>query len=517
MLELSAIGKKYGTNQALNDVSFRINSGQIVALVGENGAGKSTLIKILAGIIPVHQYQGNIAIAGSPAMFYQPRDSQAAGLEVIHQELVLCPSLTVAENICLGDERSKAFLINQDWVKREARIALERLGVSINLDLPVADLSVSMQQIVEIAQALRRNFKFLILDEPTSSLSEEESLTLFKIIQDLRKAGQGILYVSHRMSEVFKYADEIVVLRDGQKSGSFARGFFDHDQVISCMVGRPLGDLFPRKNLSNKIKPSGLQVKNLSWISRNSKSAPISLGVASGEIVGLAGLLGAGKTSLLSCLFGLRQKIEGQVILDDRKLDLSNPGRALKAGICLVSEDRKRTGVFTELNLIDNACILDLAGHSQLELLNSSGLKDSALRVIKAMGIVYDSLSQPLKLLSGGNQQKMALGRSLSLKPRLYLLDEPTRGIDVGAKREVYKHIRNWADQGSCVLMASSELTELLGLCDRILVLSDRALVATFNAADCSEEKLLAAMLNISRRTFELESRELAVQSEWGK
>jgi len=490
-LTFKGIGKTFPGVKALDDISFSCQAGQIHALMGENGAGKSTLLKILSGnYAPT---QGEIQLKGQPVQFANTTDALNAGVAIIYQELHLVPEMTVAENIYLGQLPTKLGLVDRKLLRYESRLQLEHLGLDIDPDTPLKYLSIGQWQMVEIAKALARNAKVIAFDEPTSSLSAREIEQLFRVIRELRAEGRVILYVSHRMEEIFALSDAITVFKDGR----YVRTFDDMSQVnnaqlVQAMVGRDLGDVYgyqPRELGPVRLSLQGLQAPGV--------KTPIDLSVRAGEIVGLFGLVGAGRSELMKGIFGATRVSRGQLTLDGQRLDIRSPIDAVRAGIMLCPEDRKADGIIPVHSVRDNINISARRKSIRAGCLINNGWEISnADHHIRALNIKTPSAGQLIMNLSGGNQQKAILGRWLSEEMKVILLDEPTRGIDVGAKHEIYHVIYQLAQQGIAVLFASSDLPEVLGLADRIIVMREGAISGELLHDDASEEKALSlAML----------------------
>jgi len=490
-LTFKGIGKTFPGVKALDDISFSCQAGQIHALMGENGAGKSTLLKILSGnYAPT---QGEIQLKGQPVQFANTTDALNAGVAIIYQELHLVPEMTVAENIYLGQLPTKLGLVDRKLLRYESRLQLEHLGLDIDPDTPLKYLSIGQWQMVEIAKALARNAKVIAFDEPTSSLSAREIEQLFRVIRELRAEGRVILYVSHRMEEIFALSDAITVFKDGR----YVRTFDDMSQVnnaqlVQAMVGRDIGDVYgyqPRELGPVRLSLQGLQAPGV--------KTPIDLSVRAGEIVGLFGLVGAGRSELMKGIFGATRVSRGQLTLDGQRLDIRSPIDAIRAGIMLCPEDRKADGIIPVHSVRDNINISARRKSIRAGCLINNGWEVSnADHHIRALNIKTPSAGQLIMNLSGGNQQKAILGRWLSEEMKVILLDEPTRGIDVGAKHEIYHVIYQLAQQGIAVLFASSDLPEVLGLADRIIVMREGAISGELLHDDASEEKALSlAML----------------------
>ncbi|WP_140919380.1 L-arabinose ABC transporter ATP-binding protein AraG [Limnobaculum xujianqingii] len=491
-LEFCQISKTFPGVKALQNISFDCHPGQVHALMGENGAGKSTLLKILSGnYIPT---TGEIKVKGQPVKFNNTMDALNSGIAIIYQELHLIPEMTVAENIYLGQLPTKGGVVNKKILNYEASIQLEHLGLDIDPNTPLKYLSIGQWQMVEIAKALARNAKIIAFDEPTSSLSAREIEQLFRVIRELRAEGRVILYVSHRMEEIFALSDAITVFKDG----CYMKTFTDipnltHDELVQTMVGRDIGDIY-----GYSPRPLGDVRFELKNVKAPGVKHPISFQVRQGEIVGLFGLVGAGRSELLKSLFGATRITGGSVELDGKTLKIGSPIEGISQGIMLCPEDRKAEGIIPVHSVKDNINIS--ARRKTLSagcLINNSWENSNAERRINELNIKTPSAEQLIMNLSGGNQQKAILGRWLSEEMKVILLDEPTRGIDVGAKHEIYNVIYELAKQGIAVVFASSDLPEVLGLADRILVMREGALSGELAHDDATEGKALSlAMLN---------------------
>lgn len=498
ILRAQNITKRFPGVTALKDVSFDLREGEIHALCGENGAGKSTLIKLLSGIHPHGSYEGSFEVNGTEARFETIKDAEKAGLAVIYQELALVEEMTVAENIFLGREprRWGAFI---DWPRmyQEAQVLLNRFKVDLDPAAPVRSLGVGQKQLVEIIKALAKDSKILILDEPTAALAEHEVLILLDILRDLRQRGIASVYISHKLDEVFGIADRITVLRDGSTVGTKNAADTSKAEVIRHMVGREIGDLFPRR--TSQPGEVILRVDSLSVADAETGSArlhDISFELHAGEVLGIGGLMGAGRTELLMHLFGAwGRHVSGSVELNGQTLSRLTPETIIQRGLVLASEDRRRYGLHLEQEIGFNLSLSSLASvvrggfiQRNAEIRRNQSMFDS-LR-IKATG-----LEAIVGKLSGGNQQKVVLGKALLTEPTVILLDEPTRGIDVGAKLEIYEIINQLTAAGKAVILVSSELPELIGMSDRILMLNAGRIGGAFSRAEATQEKLMAAAM----------------------
>ncbi|WP_231962923.1 sugar ABC transporter ATP-binding protein [Symmachiella macrocystis] len=495
VIEVARVTQRFPGVVALDDVSLAISAGETHAIVGENGAGKSTLMKILAGINC--DYEGELRIAGRAVRFTSTRDAEAAGVSIIHQELNLVDELSVAANIFLGRElRAGWGFLDDRTMHDKAGELLRRLGCEISPDTPVARLRVGDQQLVEIAKALLLENRILIMDEPTSALTGVETERLFRVIADLKQQGVTILYISHKMEEVFRLADRITVLRDGEWIATVAPAETNVTAVTHLMVGREIdAEAFAA---GRAIGEEVLRVENLRLAVAGSakrwRLADISFTLHAGEILGIAGLLGAGRTELLEVLFGMAEgETEGTISLCGRTINFSHPREALQAGMALVAEDRKRLGLFENVDVGANITLSSLEKLTAGGFVSSRAEQRAAEESIAKLGIRTSGPGAAITELSGGNQQKCIIARWLRTQPQVLLLDDPTRGIDVGAKAEIYRLADELCRQGMGILVTSSELPELLTLCDRILVLSDGRLTGTFSREEATEQNLMEA------------------------
>jgi ribose transport system ATP-binding protein len=498
------ITKHFGGVHALEGVTFEARAGEVHAICGENGAGKSTLMKILAGAIT--DYSGQIVLNGQPVSFSGPRAAEAAGIRIIHQELNLVPNLTVADNVFLGREQvSWLGWLNERAMEDQTRRLFERLGTPIAPRARVGDLRIGDQQMVEIAKALAVDAAIVIMDEPTSALSDAEVARLFRVIRDLRASGTTILYISHKMNEVFALADRVTVLRDGRFVALVERSQTTPAQVVRWMVGREIAELTLKPpHVGAKML---LQVENLSLPRPAGTSRPALTGISftlhRGEILGVAGLLGAGRTELLEALFGASpEPPSGTIRLDGHPVRFQHPREAIAAGLALVTEDRKSLGLFDRMTVAENITICHLDALANAGLIHHSAEAHAVAHALDRYGIKAASGRAPVTSLSGGNQQKCILARWLLTAPKVLLLDEPTRGIDVGAKAEIYALMRHLAThEGMGIIMTSSELPELLTVCDRILVLCEGRMTAEFPRAVATEEAIMHAATQFLDRT----------------
>jgi ribose transport system ATP-binding protein len=493
LIDIRSVTKRFPGVVALADVSFSIRPGEFHSICGENGAGKSTLMKILSGVIP--EYEGEIAVRGQSAHFRGTRDAEAAGISIIHQELNLVEQLSAAANIFLGREKRTALgLLDDRAMEREAAALFARLKCDVRPSQRVAELRVGDQQLVEIAKALSLKSDILIMDEPTSALTESEVARLFRVIEDLRKDGVTILYISHKMDEIFKLSDRITVLRDGKLVKSLDRTATSPREVTHLMVGRELESI----DLGDGRTPGEvvLQVEHLSlpWPghARRWRLEDISFSLRRGEVLGVAGLMGAGRTELLECLFGsAANRFEGRVLLGGKTVNFSHPSQACNAGVAMVTEDRKRLGLFAQMTVRENITICTLQQALSTGLVNRRREKAQATESIQQLNVKTAGTESAITSLSGGNQQKCIIARWLRTNPQVLLLDDPTRGIDVGAKAELYKVIDGLCRSGLGIIVTSSELPELITLCDRILVLCEGRLTGELRRGEFTEQRIM--------------------------
>ena len=494
-LSFRGISKTFPGVKALSDISFDCYSGQVHALMGENGAGKSTLLKILSGnYAPT---SGSLVLRGEEISFADTTAALNAGIAIIYQELHLVPEMTVAENIYLGQLPSRGGFVNRSLLNYEARLQLEHLGLDIDPDTPLKYLSIGQWQMVEIAKALARNAKVIAFDEPTSSLSAREIDNLFRVIRELRKEGRVIIYVSHRMEEIFALSDAITVFKDGRYVCTFDDiKAVSHDRLVQAMVGREIGDIYGWQS-----REYGDERLRLDQVKAPGVRTPISLAARSGEIVGLFGLVGAGRSELMKGIFGGTRLSGGQIFIDGQPVTINKPAQAIRAGMMLCPEDRKAEGIIPVHSVRDNINISARRKHIHAGcLINNAWESTNAEHHIKSLNIKTPGAQQLIMNLSGGNQQKAILGRWLSEDMKVILLDEPTRGIDVGAKHEIYNVIYALAASGVAVLFASSDLPEVLGVADRILVMREGEISGELLHDSANEQQALSlAMPKVSQ------------------
>ena len=487
------IVKEFAGVRALDGVDFEVRGGEVLALVGENGAGKSTLINIIGGRWPAGSYSGAITIDGDATAFGGPHDALEAGIAVIHQELQLVPDLSVAENLFLGRLPATRGIVSLARVREQARAVLDRYGFDIDPAVPIRRLSIGRRQLVEIARALDRKARILVFDEPSAALTDVETERLLSIVKDLRSKGVAIVYISHKLDEVFELADRVTVLRDGKSIGTLSRAEATPATVVRMMVGRDLGELYhrtPREPGEVRLEVRDLTVPPLGGRGK-ALVENLSFDVRSGEVVALAGLLGAGRTETLLAIFGALPRT-GAVLAEGRPLSAGQIDDAIAAGICLVTEDRKGTGLVLGLSARSNIGMANLDAISRRGLVQSGTERRMAEEQARNLQLRPPRIELPAKAFSGGNQQKVVLGKWLARNPRILLLDEPTRGVDVGAKAEIFAIIDRLRADGTAVLMVSSDLREVLGVADRIVVLHEGVREAVLDARGATQEAIMA-------------------------
>lgn len=484
LLEMKDIFKSFNGVNVLHGVHFSLKQGAVHALMGENGAGKSTLMKILAGVIKCDS--GSISINGKIVDISSPSDSQNLGIAMIHQELSPIPEMTVAENIYFGREPVKGLFVDYKQLYKQTGELLQRLHIDINPREKLKSLKVADQQLVEIAKAISYNAEIIIMDEPTSAITDKEVNNLFIIINNLKKAGKGIIYISHKMDEVFRISDDITVLRDGGYVNSWSAKDINNDILIKNMVGRDLKDIYPKVHVP--IGEKVLEIKNLTL---NDRFYNINLDVKRGEILGIAGLVGAGRTETMQALFGLTPADEGDIIFEGKPLKLKKPKEAIKHGIAYVTEDRKGEGIVPFMSVAHNITFASMDDFVKGFLIDQTNEDKVIQNQISSLRIKTQGKKQLVASLSGGNQQKVVLAKWLIKNPKLLILDEPTRGIDVGAKAEIYKLMCEYVAKGNSIIMISSEMPEVMGMADRIVVFSNRKLAGELEREEFVQESIM--------------------------
>lgn len=505
ILEMQNITKSFPGVTALNNVNLKVEEGEIHALVGENGAGKSTLMKVLSGVYPFGTYTGNIIFNGKVCKFKNIKDSEKEGIVIIHQELALVPLLSIGENMFLGNERAKNGVIDWNKTYKEAKEHLKRVGLSEDPDTLIKDIGVGKQQLVEIAKALAKKVKLLILDEPTAALNEEDSENLLNLLLELKKDGITSILISHKLNEISKVSDKITVIRDGAVIETLVKGIDDisEDRIIKGMVGRELVDRFPKR--VPKIGEVAFEVKD--WnvydplVEDKKVIKDVNIKVRKGEIVGLAGLMGAGRTEFAMSVFGKAygKHITGKIIKDGKEIELNSVKQAIDNGLAYVTEDRKSAGLILIDNIKRNITLSSLNKISKCQVIDENKETQIAEEFRKKLNIKSSSILQKTGNLSGGNQQKVVLSKWIFSEPDVLILDEPTRGIDVGAKYEIYKIINSLADEGKSIIVISSELPEILGICDRVYVMNEGRIVGELDRSEASQESIMKCIMQSSR------------------
>jgi ribose transport system ATP-binding protein len=499
ILRMQGITKRFGATLALEDVDFMLYPGEVHILAGENGAGKSTLMKILGGVHS--EYEGRIELEGRPVRFRSPQEAAEQGISIIHQELSLVPSLSVADNIFLGREKTSRRI--PGWVqsatqKRECSENLQRLGLDISPDVVADSLPLSLQQMVEITKALSLDARVVVMDEPTSALNEPEVERLFQLMADLKAGGCAIVYITHKMEEIEQVGDRITVLRDGRFVGARPAVDLSREEMIRWMVGREMEEQFPRHQ--QRPGPVKLAVENFSLPDPGGKPRPVvqkvSFEVRAGEILGLAGLQGSGSSELLAGLFGAYgNNFSGRILLDNQPFRPGSPREAIRQGLALLTNDRKTTGLILDAGIQDNLTLATIPKFSPAGWRRKGRERQAARNQRQTLGIRTIDLDLPVTSLSGGNQQKVVLGKWLETEPRVLLLDEPTRGVDVGAKREIYELMNQWTAEGKAIVLITSEMPELLALSDRIVVMHRGRVTAEFSRDSAEPEGILKAAM----------------------
>lgn len=497
ILEMDQITKQFTGVKALNNVNFKVKKGEIHCLVGENGAGKSTLMKVLSGVYPYGTYDGNIIYEGEVQKFSKINDSVDAGIAIIYQELALFPDLSVYENLFVGNEVQHRGIVDWNQTIVESKKMLEKVNLRVNPETLVKDLGVGKQQLIEIAKALSKDVKLLILDEPTAALNEDDSENLLALLKEIKKQGITSIMISHKLKEVIAIADSVTVLRDGNTICTLdaAKGEINENIIIKHMVGREISDIYPKRE-KKAFGDTILEVNNWSaYDSQLSKQIlrDVHFHVRQGEIVGIAGLMGAGRTELAQSIFGNPKsyKLKGDLKVDGKTRSFKHTSDAIKAGIAYVTEDRKGDGLFLAQDILKNISVANLHEISTSGVINENEEIKVAEAYKKDLTIKASSIEQLVGNLSGGNQQKVSLGKWLFVKPKLLILDEPTRGIDVGAKFEIYTIMNSLIEEGMSIIMISSELGEVLGMSDRIYVMADGEIKGELSSEEASQEKIM--------------------------
>ncbi|WP_341214081.1 sugar ABC transporter ATP-binding protein [uncultured Limimaricola sp.] len=486
LLEARNLRKQFGTNTVLKDVDLCLSAGEVHAIVGENGAGKSTLIKILAG---VHRADGgSVVLAGQSLDLSSPQAALRHGIVVIHQELSLAPHLTAEENIFLGHfPRTPLGLINRRKMRDRTRELLDRLSIDIDASVPVGRLSIAQQQMIEIAKAISVDARILVLDEPTAVLDAHRVDTLFELIERLKAQGIGVIFISHHLEEVFRIADRVTVLRDGERTGTEEVRKVDQDWLVTKMIGRDFERQAKRKRSMGEV------ALTLEGLSSEGAFEDVTFELREGEILGLAGLIGAGRTEIAQAIFGLRRVSSGTIRVLGRLVSIKNPGTATRHGIAYVSEDRQAFGLLPNRSVRENATISNLARFRSFGMLRLDREHSFVRDQIDRLDIRLPSMQSEIRTLSGGNQQKVLLSRAMANRPRVLIFDEPTRGVDIGAKREIYSFIEDLAENGAAIIVISSEMEEVLRLADRVLVIRGGRVAAELPGSAATEERIMRA------------------------
>ena len=494
ILEMRNITKEFPGVRALDDVTFRVRRGEVHALVGENGAGKSTLMKVLSGVYHYGTYSGEIVLNGKTQSFHNIKDSEKAGIAIIYQELALVKQMNICENIFLGNEIAKRGVIDWDKAFIETEKLLKEVRLNVNPGTVVINLGIGQQQLIEIAKAISKRADLLILDEPSAALTESETENLLQILRELKEKGVTCIYISHKLNEVMDIADTITILRDGKTICTEDKKDMDENKIISKMVGRELTQRFPRKEHA----PGEVVLEVKDWKVYDPELPDkvlidnVSFTVRKGEILGIAGLMGAGRTELMMSIFGaFGVRNSGEIYLEGKKIKINNPRDAIKLGVSYLSEDRKRFGLVLMMDITNNIILSSLSDISKLSVLNENEAIKHSVKYTSDLRIKTPSIEQKTNNLSGGNQQKVVLGKWLMTKPKVLILDEPTRGIDVGAKFEIYNIMNTLVEQGVCIVMISSELPEVLGMSDRVLIMHEGAICAELDWKEATQEKVI--------------------------
>ncbi|HXW21091.1 MAG TPA: sugar ABC transporter ATP-binding protein [Roseiarcus sp.] len=502
LLRLEAVSKRYGGVRALEKANLVVEAGQVHAILGENGAGKSTLIKIVAGV--VEPDEGSMHLEGREARFARPADASAAGIACIFQELSLIPDLSVSDNIAIANPPQRFGVIDRRRQRRIAEEALARAGANDIHPLElVKDLPLSRRQIVEIAKSLARNPRILILDEATSALTAADVAKVFTVLKRLRSEGLALLYISHRMQEIAEIADQCTVFRNGRNVATYRAGSKSDQEVVEMMIGREYRHAFPPKLAAgNADKPPVIEVRNLSWLRRLRN---ISLSARAGEVVGLGGLDGQGQRELLLALFGVLSGVTGETLIDGKRVAIKSPrmAKSRRIGMALIPEDRKTEGLMLPMSVRDNLSFAGIDRLSRAGVIDRSAERAAVDDMIRLLAIRTDGTEIPVGSLSGGNQQKVVIAKWLALSPRILLLNDPTRGIDVGTKQELYQLLRKLADSGAAIIFYSTDYDELVGCCDKVLVLYDGAVKRVLTGEEITERALIASALNIETQQRE--------------
>ncbi len=484
-IEMKGINKAFGSNQVLKNAGFLLKDGEVHALMGENGAGKSTLMKILTGVYT--RDAGTVLVDGKEVVYKNPQEAEKAGIVFIYQELNVLFDLTVEENLFMGKEIVGKFgICDKKAMRAKAQEVMERVGVNIPVDAVMSDLSVGQQQMVEICKALMVDAKVLIMDEPTAALTESETQGLFRVINSLREKGVSIVYISHRMEEIFELCDRITILRDGSYIGTEYIKDITMDDIVQMMIGREIGERFPTRDCE-----IGEEVIRVEGLTHEKLFRDVSFSVRAGEVLGVAGLMGAGRTEIMQAIFGNLPVVSGKVVIEGRAVSIKNPRQAMAAGIGFITEDRKTEGLLLEKSIAENIELANLGKVSRNSVLSKGAGAKLVQRGIEEFRIKCFGPEHECGNLSGGNQQKVVLAKWIYTDPKILILDEPTRGVDIGAKKEIYSVINQMAAQGVAVIMVSSELPEVLGMSDRIMVVHEGRVTGIIDGATADQAKVM--------------------------
>jgi len=484
-IEMRGIDKAFGSNQVLKDAGFELKDGEVHALMGENGAGKSTLMKILTGVYT--RDKGTVLVDGQEVVYKTPQEAEKAGIVFIYQELNVLFDLTVEENLFMGKEITKGFgICNKKAMRAKAQEVMDRMGVSIPVDAVMSDLSVGQQQMVEICKALMVDAKVLIMDEPTAALTQSETEVLFEVINSLRAKGVSIVYISHRMEEIFELCDRITILRDGQYVGTEYIKDITMDDVVQMMIGREIGERYPQRDVT-----IGEEVLRVEGLTHQKLFKDVNFSVRAGEVLGVSGLMGAGRTEIMQAIFGNLPTVGGKVFIDGKEMNIKNPRQAIAAGIGFITEDRKTEGLLLEKSIAENIELANLNKVSKNAVLNKKTGKELVQKGIDEFRIKCFNAEHLCNNLSGGNQQKVVLAKWIYTDPKILILDEPTRGVDIGAKKEIYSVINDMAARGVAVIMVSSELPEVLGMSDRIMVVHEGHVTGIIDGKTADQAKVM--------------------------
>ncbi|MBZ0295319.1 MAG: sugar ABC transporter ATP-binding protein [Anaerolineae bacterium] len=496
LLDVRGVTKRFPGVLALNKVDLQVKAGEVHAVVGENGAGKSTLMKILSGVYQADD--GEVIFKGEKVAFANPRQAQAAGITTIYQELVQIPLLSVMENIFLGSEIMRGPFVNWPEMRRQSQVLLDRLRLDVDPDEQLSNLGVGQAQMIEVAKALHHKADLIIMDEPTAALSLREIDNLFSIIRELKASGVAVIYISHHLEEAFEVCDTISVLRDGEYIGTYSSESLTMDELIRLMVGRALDEQFPKVNI-----PRGDELLRIEHLNQGTRLRDISFSAYAGEVLGIAGLVGAGRTELLRAIFGADPIDSGDIYIAGQKAEVKNPRDAMQHGLGLLTEDRKQQGLMLHRPTRENITVTILDHITRFGLVNQSQEREIASRYVDSMSIKVADLEQLVQNLSGGNQQKVVLSKWMAIQPKVLIFDEPTRGIDVGAKVEIYKLINDFVAQGGAVIMVSSELPEVLAISDRIVVIHQGRVTGTVAREQATQEKIMELATGSTDETYE--------------